>query len=322
MQKKWSITCLLVAISSLAFAQNVGINTTSPDASAVLEVAATDKGMLVPRLTTTQRTTIASPATGLLVYDTTLGAFYFYNGAAWTGINSGTFSESDPKVGTLTTNYVPKWNGSTLANSTVYDNGTNVGIGTTSPNNKLDIQSSSSVTANVQSSGATAYLTAAAPAGSEIGLNFKTYSSGAGVDRWLFGKSNTAESGSNAGSNLFINRYNDAGTLLGQPFTINRSNGYVGIGVGVAQTQLDVAGTNAGTVSLLLRSGNTGASTSSSQIMFGYNGNTTYLHTIKTRHNSGAATGNAIDFYLWNYGVDGPSITGSKHVMTLQGNGC
>jgi hypothetical protein len=67
-------------------AQNVGINTTTPDASAALEVAATNKGMLVPRMTTVQRTAIASPATGLLVFDTTLGQFYFYMGAAWTGI--------------------------------------------------------------------------------------------------------------------------------------------------------------------------------------------------------------------------------------------
>jgi hypothetical protein len=77
-------TILFVHITLTA--QNVGINTTTPDASAALEVAATNKGLLVPRMTTVQRTAIASPATGLLVFDTTLGQFYFYTGSAWTGI--------------------------------------------------------------------------------------------------------------------------------------------------------------------------------------------------------------------------------------------
>jgi hypothetical protein len=79
---------LLVILTSntLFFAQNVGINTTSPHTSAALDITATNKGMLVPRLTTTQRTNISSPATGLLVFDTSLNQFYFYNGTAWAAI--------------------------------------------------------------------------------------------------------------------------------------------------------------------------------------------------------------------------------------------
>jgi sugar lactone lactonase YvrE len=65
-------------------AQNVGIGTTSPDASAALHVSATNKGMLVPRLTATQRAAIASPATGLLVFQTDVApGFYYYDGAEW-----------------------------------------------------------------------------------------------------------------------------------------------------------------------------------------------------------------------------------------------
>jgi hypothetical protein len=48
-------------------------------------------------------------------------------------------SETDPQVGTNTTNYLSKWNGSALVSSNVFDNGTNVGIGSTIPLNKLDI---------------------------------------------------------------------------------------------------------------------------------------------------------------------------------------
>ena len=47
-------------------------------------------------------------------------------------------SESDPKVGSNTTNYIPRWNGSALVSGTIYDNG-NVGIGTTNPEAKLEV---------------------------------------------------------------------------------------------------------------------------------------------------------------------------------------
>jgi hypothetical protein len=66
-------------------AQNVAINGTgaAPNASAMLDVASTTSGMLVPRMTTAQRTAIATPATGLYVYDTNLAAFLYFDGTAW-----------------------------------------------------------------------------------------------------------------------------------------------------------------------------------------------------------------------------------------------
>lgn len=73
-------------------AQNVGINSdnSTPAPSAMLDVKSTEKGMLIPRMTEAQRNLIASPATGLLVYqiDGTDG-FYFYNGTAWTSLSGG-----------------------------------------------------------------------------------------------------------------------------------------------------------------------------------------------------------------------------------------
>lgn len=64
-----------------AYAQNnVGIGTTTPDPSAILDLNANNKGFLAPRLTTVQRTSIAVPAPGLLVYDTDLGCYFYYNG--------------------------------------------------------------------------------------------------------------------------------------------------------------------------------------------------------------------------------------------------
>jgi hypothetical protein len=69
-----------VLLTSNVYAQNnVGIGTNTPDASAVLDVESTTQGMLVPRLTTAQRTAIAAPANGLLVYDVTVGCFFYYD---------------------------------------------------------------------------------------------------------------------------------------------------------------------------------------------------------------------------------------------------
>ena len=66
---------------------NIGIGTVAPNASAALEVNSTTKGFLLPSMTQAQRNAIATPATGLLIYQTDQTAgFYYYNGSAWTAI--------------------------------------------------------------------------------------------------------------------------------------------------------------------------------------------------------------------------------------------
>jgi hypothetical protein len=81
-------------ISLFAFsasAQSVAINTdgSTADASAILDLKSTNQGVLVPRLTQSQRTMISAPATGLMVYQTDATAgFYFYNGTAWTSLSA------------------------------------------------------------------------------------------------------------------------------------------------------------------------------------------------------------------------------------------
>ncbi|MES2776910.1 MAG: hypothetical protein V4722_22225 [Bacteroidota bacterium] len=76
---------LCIIACSLCLAQNsVGIGTTTPHASARLEIADTTKGILIPRMTAEKRAAIGSPATGLQVYQTDGEAgFYYYNGTAW-----------------------------------------------------------------------------------------------------------------------------------------------------------------------------------------------------------------------------------------------
>jgi len=87
---------ILLLSTSFAMAQGVGVNddNSTPDPSAMLDVKSTNKGMLVPRMTTAQRTSIAAPATGLLVFDNTSGSFWFYTGTVWTELLAGADSDN------------------------------------------------------------------------------------------------------------------------------------------------------------------------------------------------------------------------------------
>ena len=94
--KKLGIVLLSSLFGLMSFAQT-GIGTTTPNASAKLDVYATNKGFLPPRVTltsATDATTIASPAEGLLVYN--LGSvglqagYYYWNGANWATIATAT----------------------------------------------------------------------------------------------------------------------------------------------------------------------------------------------------------------------------------------
>lgn len=83
---------LLVAVPCIMYGQgSVGIGTTTPDASALLDLVATDKGVLVPRLTTAQRSGIITPADGLLVYDSDTKSFWYFDSTLtiWMELRSG-----------------------------------------------------------------------------------------------------------------------------------------------------------------------------------------------------------------------------------------
>ncbi len=77
------IVCLLSPVTLTA--QSVAINTTgaTANASSIIDISSTIKGMLVPRMNATQRTAIAAPANGLLVYDNDSLAFAYYDGTIW-----------------------------------------------------------------------------------------------------------------------------------------------------------------------------------------------------------------------------------------------
>jgi hypothetical protein len=66
-------------------AGNIGIGTITPNTSAALEVTATDKGFLPPRLTTAQRDAITPKPAGLMIYNTTLNCMQYWDTATWVG---------------------------------------------------------------------------------------------------------------------------------------------------------------------------------------------------------------------------------------------
>lgn len=82
------ITLFLLALVSLNVYSQVGIGTTSPDASSILDIESTTQGILTPRMTTAQRVAISSPAEGLLVFDTDENLFYYYEGATWEALQT------------------------------------------------------------------------------------------------------------------------------------------------------------------------------------------------------------------------------------------
>lgn len=69
--------------------QSVGIGTTTPNASAQLDIVSTNKGILIPRMTAAQRSAIVSPANGLMVYETTTNSLWVFNGTVWVQQGSG-----------------------------------------------------------------------------------------------------------------------------------------------------------------------------------------------------------------------------------------
>jgi hypothetical protein len=73
----------------------VGIGTSSPNNSAVLDIQSNSKGVLLPRLLEVQRNAISSPATGLLVFQSDgVSGFYFYDGTTWQLLGGSSNSSS------------------------------------------------------------------------------------------------------------------------------------------------------------------------------------------------------------------------------------
>jgi len=79
-----------VLLTATTYAQ-IGINNENPDASAALDITSTTGGLLIPRMTETQRDAIFPAATGLMIYQTDgTAGFYYYNGSGWATLGAAT----------------------------------------------------------------------------------------------------------------------------------------------------------------------------------------------------------------------------------------
>jgi hypothetical protein len=137
-----------LALPSLLKAQNnknIGIGTSNPDPAAILDISSTDKGVLIPRLTSGQISAISTPPEGLMVYNLDSACYFYYNNFQWVSLcHPGTASNgahiaivngrTDVQLGgPLIQNTDVPLSGYKLTFSTT-NSGGNVGIGNNNPN--------------------------------------------------------------------------------------------------------------------------------------------------------------------------------------------
>ncbi len=127
MKNLLTICLLLLSVSGFYAQLKVGDNPTTIDASALLELESTTQGLLVPRMTTVQRTVITNPALGLMVFDTDLNQYMINKADAthdWAAL-----------LDDLSTASLWTLDGTNIYNS----NNNNVGIGVKIPSEKLHV---------------------------------------------------------------------------------------------------------------------------------------------------------------------------------------
>lgn len=94
MKSRSILLAIALFLGSAIKAQSVGIGTTTPNANAALEIKSTNKGVLMPRLSTTARNSMTNVAKGMLVYDTTNAGFYYHDGGKWLPISQSNSDSS------------------------------------------------------------------------------------------------------------------------------------------------------------------------------------------------------------------------------------
>jgi lipopolysaccharide export system protein LptA len=159
---------------------NIGLGGTA-SADAVVNIISTTKGVLIPRMTTTQRNAIGSPSTSLLIYNTTTTQHELYTGSTWQSLASyisgtltvtgaaslqstlavngnTTLGDASGDTLTITGNVVSTPNGLNIDSNTLVVDATNnrVGINTASPTVALDITGDIKASSTIQSANGTA----------------------------------------------------------------------------------------------------------------------------------------------------------------------
>lgn len=137
--KKLASLHLLLVCHILSFAQ-VGIGTTSPNSKSLLELNSTTKGLLLPRLTATEKATmnLSVADAGMMVYqNSTPKGIFMFDGVAWCGL-----------LGSTTTGATLRWDDMAKAwvsTTNLFNQGSSIGIGTTNPRAQFHINSNTPV---------------------------------------------------------------------------------------------------------------------------------------------------------------------------------
>ncbi|MEM8568411.1 MAG: tail fiber protein [Bacteroidota bacterium] len=134
-----SIATTFLFCAVLSAAAQVGISTQTPDPSSELEISASDKGILIPRLAS--QDLVNSPAEGLMIYNTTESKFYYYNGSNWLELNPWDYRQGSNSVDE--DNLIMEFNNDRF-----------IGIDANSPDSKLSIAGNAAIGTNYSNNNA------------------------------------------------------------------------------------------------------------------------------------------------------------------------
>lgn len=138
----WGANATNFASAVSAALAKLGLGATLTD-TAVINISSTTKGVLIPSMTTTQRDAISTPATGLIIYNTTSNRLNFYFSGSWRElVTNGVLTASRVVITDSNGNY-------TTTNAIFIDGSSNIGIGTLTPASRLHVIGSTSSDARI-----------------------------------------------------------------------------------------------------------------------------------------------------------------------------